>query len=1156
MADRKMANTQIADSQIADNEIATDEKKIKSSFAYLHAHSRYSFLSGTIHVERLPVLAKEAGMPAIALTDTNNVTGILKFYQAAKSHKIKPILGTELKTKTGRAVLLARSRKGYSEICRTLTNVLEAIPQIKPKITIDDLLNAAEENPTYTDQPKKRTEAVEEETQNETSLLPFLDALSDDVFILTSTPSLIEGLAHRHRHHLYIELIPAERKLWYSLLDLYKEYHVPVIAGNNLYFEKAKVPTNAKEEKEFTILDKEPYNFHRLLRAISTNTTTSTLPKREHADPSQLFLPEEEFKAMFGQLFQPVYKNSFKDVAGNLTCGYQQILVEIEANIRYIIDSCNINLDGDLEKVKFTGFGKSQKEDEENLETIAKAAFQKRFPNPTADYMDRFNKEIDIIKEMEVASYFLVVHDMISYAKRNNYPYMGRGSGANSFIAYLLEISNVDPVKYKLVLERFLNVERIKKSTAPDFDIDFSWKDRYDVINYVINKYGREKAAMLCTVQYFRDRGAVREVGKALGYTDSEIRYVASHLVSTKFTNPDQIKEDLRNLRLDLELEDIRLWLEYVRAIQGFPRNLSVHAGGLLIADTAITDYTAVQSAPVGVPITQQDMHAADTWKLIKLDILATRGLEVFWETMQRIHDRYGKRPPIDDYYVAFADEPTREIIRKGKTKGCFYIESPAMIALLRKLRTDTFENLTAASSVIRPGVAQSGMMDEFIRRHRDPSTQKHVHPRMGELMPDTYGVMVYQEDVLIVVNDLADFSYAKADVLRRIMSGKRGFRFDIQTYEQEFVEGCKKKWDIDEPTAREIWRQIASFSGYSFCKAHSASYAVLSFQEAWLKVHYTAEFLCGVLNNHGGFYSHQEYINEAKLLGITVRLPDLNQSKWEHHVPEKGVIQLGLHSIKDVSERSLRSILDNRGGEPYTSIEDFTRRSEVTPEDGRILISLGLCDSLGEARPATLFQFDMLVKSPLVRKSKSYTLDFPTEKFSYDLSHLSHYTPLYQFQLECKHLRYSVTDHSLRFLKKYREGCCISKDLKANKNKKISIIGYIAAAKPVRTKHGEGMNLMNLADEFGMIDLVIWPKILKQYYGILASAQAIKVTGTVTESFDVYSVVVDTIERLDYHEAEEYLSSTASSQTLSETTSNVRRNYDRFTRSRWGSAE
>ena len=1035
-------------------------------FTHLHSHSFYSFSSGTIPADELPSLAASKGMTAIALTDTNNMTGAIEFYNAAKKAGIKPILGVEIENGNERAVLLAKNTGGYKEISETVTKVLEAIPKTKQKITYESFVNSK----------------IEERQNNSESksIIPFLYGLTDSVFTLSSSPEILTSLAEKKHPNLYMEIIPSEGKMKAALRDIYRRHNLPVVASNNVVLGR-----------------KSDHYIHKLLRAIGLNTNTGLVADGMMCSPSQYLTTEEELR----KLLPSVSNEAF-------------------VNTQRIADACNVEFD--FEKIKFTRF--PCKDPKALLKSLAQQGFFWRYPNPSVEHIQRFSYELEMIYQLNATSYFLATHDMIEYAKRKDYPYLARGSGANSMIAYCLDISNVDPIENNLRFERFLNPERLM---PPDFDVDFSWKDRYEVINYMLDKYGRDKSAMLCTIQTYKDRGSIREIGKALGLPESEINTFYFRLNELHHTKPHS---ELSSKKLDAKnknLSDVSEWLLAANRIMGFPKHLSVHAGGVIFADKEMSNYCPTQMAPIGVPIMQHDMFTADDWKLIKLDVLATRGLGTYWDTMKVVRDRTGKLPPVTDVTVALNDKKTIDLVKEGKTKGCFYIESPAMISLLQKLRVDTFKLLTAASSIIRPGVASSGMMQEYIARHHDRKRISYAHPKMEELLSETYGIMIYQEDVLNVVHGIAGLSYGQADLFRRAMSGKLRSKESIEGHKRAFIDGCIKN-GLAKELALELWRQISSFSGYSFCKAHSASYAVLSYQEAWLKVHYPTEFLCSVLNNYGGFYRHQEYINEAKALAIEVLLPDVNRSTPDHRVEQDHVIRLGLTGLKEVSDTSKQALLKNREESGYyTSIEDFALRSGVTPEDARILIAIGACDRFAKTREEMQILFasysnsrtksvSRKVKRKQIHGSAQESFALDTNTIQFDLSHLTESTPFQDFRLEKRYLGYSVTDHPCSFLGS-DEGIVQSSSLHKFVNQKVTIQGYVASRKDIRTKKGEPMCLLNLTDADGMLDVVVWSDLYTRIFSVLAGSEGLRVTGTVQVSYEVYSIIASKVERASY---------------------------------------
>jgi DNA polymerase III alpha subunit len=434
----------------------------------------------------------------------------------------------------------------------------------------------------------------------------------------------------------------------------------------------------------------------------------------------------------------------------------------------------------------------------------------------------------------------------------------GRGSGANSIIAYNLKITDVDPIELDLYFERFLNKFR---TSPPDFDMDFSHKDRNEIISYIFEKYGKDHVALLGMHSTFQRRAAIRELGKVLGLPKEEIDALVKNRNAA--LNEDSIQKVI---------------LKYSQLMVNFPNHLSIHAGGMLISEEPIYQYTALELPPKGFATAQLDMFAAERVGLIKFDILSQRGLGHIKDTLQLVKQNRGIDIDIDRIDDFIHDLKVADQIRKADTIGCFYIESPAMRQLLMKLKCDDYLTLVAASSIIRPGVSQSGMMKAYIYNYHHPNDVKYLHPKMEELLKDTYGIMVYQEDVIKIAHHFGGLDMAEADILRRAMSGKYRGREEMIRIEDKFFANCHEK-EYPYSISREVWRQIASFSGYSFSKAHSASFAVESYQSLYLKTYYPMEFMVGVINNFGGFYRTPFYFHELKKAGAALHPPCVNHS-------------------------------------------------------------------------------------------------------------------------------------------------------------------------------------------------------------------------------------------------------------------------------------
>ncbi|MBI5646307.1 MAG: DNA polymerase III subunit alpha [Ignavibacteriae bacterium] len=1039
---------------------------------HLHAHSYYSFLAGTLSLERLVAYAQRNGHAALALTDTNNVTGATEFVTRCREAGIQPIVGADVRAGASRAVLLARNWDGYQRLCEVVTHA--AAQQPPARITEDAAwaedatlrADAARRSVAEADAPARngRSERIE--------LVDILEEfVSDDLVVMTEDRGVLEALRPLcARDTLYAELVPARESRWPALLRDAERLRVPLVAANDVYFGEPGGRT-----------------LHSVLRAISTNTTMGTLDDTEVAHPSQYFMSEEETRALF---------HSLPTALENRAC---------------IAALCDLQLD--FTTSKFTTFGnRTADEKHMQLRALAEKGAAGRYPAGGRDVHDRLEKEFRIIAELGFADYFLVAWDLVRYAKHRNYPYVGRGSGANSIVAYCLEITNVDPIELDLFFERFLNPER---KSPPDFDIDFSWRNRDDVIDYVLGKYGHERTAMICTLSTYSPRGAMRETGKALGYSEAEVKQCTSLLSSYGSARDlhDPQSPFRRHAGVILQSEYGARWIALATRILDFPNHYGIHSGGVILAPEKMTRYTATQIAPKGVRITQQDMFSIEDWRLEKLDILSTRGLGTFEDTMRAVEKKHGHTPPVLRYTNACEDAETRRIMREGKTIGCFYVESPAMIQLLRKLRTDTFEMLTAASSIIRPGVAQSGMMQAFIERYHDTSKIRPPHPKMAELLHSTFGVMVYQEDVIKVAHFIGGMSLGEADVLRRAMSGKMRSQDAMRALKDGFFRGCASR-GIDESVTAEIWRQMESFAGYSFCKAHSASYAVLSFQEAYLKAHYPAYFLCAVLNNQGGYYRPEVYVQEARRLNISILLPSVNESATLHTCPDESTIQLGFLHVKGLSDRSEQALLAARQEVGrFNDIQDFLARGGVTFEDACILIRCGACDCLGGERPAML----VLARLFLARGGAGGTPELPLERplFDDELSGLRPYSTTQIAEIELETFSYTVSAHVLENFREQLAGTKRAGELASLVGRRVSVGGWMVAAKMSRTKKGERMMFMNLDDSTGMIDVVVFPKCYHEFGHLLRSAGPYLVTGRVAREYGVINVVAEKIERL-----------------------------------------
>ena len=816
--------------------------------------------------------------------------------------------------------------------------------------------------------------------------------------------------------------------------------------------------------------NKRDFNAHRLLRAIDNNTLLSKLQKTQEASEEEKMFPVQNLAAAFSE--------------------YPFIL----ENTERLLNSCSIHFDfSEGRKPQnlqtYTG---TKKEDEELLERLCQEGLPYRYPDGGEGILERMDKELRLIKKMGFVSYFLINWDIVSYAHKKGYFYVGRGSGANSIVAYLLRITDVDPIELDLYFERFINLYRVN---PPDFDIDFSWKDREDVTQYIFNRF--EHVALLGTYVTFKWRGVVRELGKVFGLPKEEIDLLCDgHYQADRLDGVSA------------------LVVKYTQLLQGMPNYLSIHAGGILISERPLHWFSATHLPPKGFATTQYDMVIAEDVGLYKFDILAQRGLAKIKEAVQIVRQNQPEAAAHIDIHdiKKFKNDPKiNNLIKKAQCMGCFYVESPAMRMLLRKLEVDSYLGLVAASSIIRPGVSKSGMMREYILRHRNKGrAEEKGHPVMLDIMPDTYGVMVYQEDVIKVAHYFADLSLGEADVLRRGMSGKFRSREEFQKVEEKFMANCRKK-GYAENLISEIWHQVASFAGYAFAKGHSASYAVESYQSLFLRTYFPLEYMVAVLNNGGGFYRAEFYIHEARMLGATVHAPCINHS-FAGNVIYKKEIYLGFGYLRELESRVSERILKERtAGGVFTSLEDFLDRVFISIEQISILIRVDA------------FRFTQTNKHELLWKahlflSKNTKIDhpklFPPRHQDFKIPEL-HTTNLEMAFTQMELLGFCLCSpfELLAVAPKNDTG---SKDLERYLNRYIDIYGYLVTVKPTKTHTGKRMSFATLVDQQGEVfDAVLFPPVAAKYF--FRGRGVYRFYGKVVSEFGFLSIEVIKMGKQDY---------------------------------------
>jgi error-prone DNA polymerase len=736
---------------------------------------------------------------------------------------------------------------------------------------------------------------------DKTSFPPRPPFLEDVLFIYPFQPSLLDSLGP----HEYLGIRPQD---------------LPLI----IQVPEDKLKAKAMALYPLSFRDKNDYYLHCLLRAVDCNILLSKLQPSQAGARQEYFIPAHQLRSVYER--------------------YPYLIRNTEA----LMEQCELEFDFTLEKNRRTFTG-SREKDTRLLHHMAHEGLAGRYAADNEEAITRVEKELKVISDKNFVSYFLTAWDVVRYARQQGYYHAGRGSGANSIIAYCLQITEVDPIELDLYFERFLNMHR---SSPPDFDIDFSWKDRDDVIRYIFERYGSTYTAMLGSHTTLHYRGAARELGKVFGLPKDEI----DHFIDTA-----ELEAQIRPTRSANIMDIYKQKVDYyARRIIKFPRNLSVHASGLVVSDMPLHYYTATDMPPKGFPITHFDMYTADKFKLHKLDILSQRGLGHIKDCIQLVKKNQDVDINIHNVREFTKNEHLNALLKAGDTIGCFYIESPAMRQLLRKLRCESFTCLVAASSIIRPGVSESGMMRAYIQRHREPDRYKAIHPKMDEILGETYGVMVYQEDIIKVAHQFAGLSLAGADILRRAMAWK--FRVDdgFEKMEKEYFDSCRAQGYSDE-VSREVWRQMEGFAGFSFCKAHSASYAVESYQSLYLKTYFPLEFMVAVINNFGGYYSTEFYVNEAKRRGGIIHAPCVNRSEYLTSITGKDIF-LGFIHIKSLeSELAERIVPEREKNGAYKDLNDVYERLQPKPEQLLILVRIGTLRFTGKDKRQILWDAYML---------------------------------------------------------------------------------------------------------------------------------------------------------------------------------------------------
>jgi len=1024
-------------------------------FVHLHLHSQYSILDGAIRFEELFPALERMGMKAVALTDHGNMFGAIEFYVSAKEHGIKPIIGCEVYVapksrfeKGGEPyhlVLLALNNQGYRNLCHLVSLAyLEGFYQ-KPRID-HELLE------TYQEGLVVLTSCLQGE-------IPQLLLKGDYERAKQKATYFKEVFGDRFYLELQYNGLDEQKKVNEGLLKLSKELNVKVVATNDCHY-----------------LNREDAFLHDVLLCIQTGKVLS--------DPRRLRFPTDQFYLRSTEEMEAIFKEVPEALSNTLDLA-ERVDLELELG-RYQMPS--------FEAPEGKGL-------EDYLKELAEEGLRRRLKKAKVQnegaYWDRLRKELEVITSMGFSGYFLIVQDFVNYAKQKGIPVgPGRGSAAGSLVAYALGITDIDPLEHGLLFERFLNPERI---SLPDIDVDFCYERRDEVIEYVKAKYGHDKVAHIITFGKMQARAVVRDVGRVLGLPYKEVDLIAKLIPGGPNTTLEEaLALEPRLKELANKDETLRKLLGIALRLEGMVRHASTHAAGIVIANRPLMDYLPLYKGKEEVITTQYAMKDVERIGLVKFDLLGLKTLTMMEEVVRLVEERH--RIKLDLKALPLNDPETYKLLSEGDTTGVFQLESQGMRELLRKIKPSRFSDLIALLALYRPGPLGSGMVDEYVKRRHQKEAVKYLHPALEDILAETYGVLVYQEQVMMAASILADFTLGEADILRKAMSKKDPE--EMARLRDRFIGGALKK-GIPEEKASEIFELMAKFAEYGFNKSHSAAYALIAYQTAYLKAHFPHEFMAALLTSEMNDSDKvMRYVMECKEKGIEVLPPDVNKSQWEFTVEEGDPpkIRFGLGAVKNVGEAAVRTILEVRKDGPFRSLANFCIRVDSRKVNRRALESLvkaGAFDSLGERAKLLLSLPKVLERSS--GNSKQPTLFSCLETEGDAKAAVSLPNELELLKAEKEVLGFYLSGHPLKGYEDLikRKAQYEIRTLEGlDPGTEVKLSGIVTGLREIRTRKGERMAVVELEDLTGRVEGVVFPDLFKEVHTLLLSEVPLLIEG------------------------------------------------------------
>ena len=1054
------------------------------SFVHLHVHTEYSLLDGAARIKEVVKNAARLGMPSLAMTDHGVMFGVVDFYKACKKEGIKPILGCEVyvapRTMSDRAprvddspyhlVLLAENEEGYRNLLELVSMAFTRGFYYKPRVDKQAL------------------------AAHSKGLIALSGCIAGEVAakVLGGQPAEAVQTAVEYRDifgpgNFYLELqdhgFEEQATANRELIKISKETGIPLVVTNDVHY-----------------VNREHAEMQDVLLCIQTGKTVDD-PNRMKFQSQELYLKSrDEINLLFGEVRQAM-----------------DVTMEIA-------ERCRVDLT--FGKLHLPVYAVPENHTVDTyLEELCRKGLQRRYGDIPEKVAQRLSFELQVIKQMGYSGYFLIVWDMIHYAREHGIPVgPGRGSAAGSLVAYCLGITNIDPLNYGLLFERFLNPERV---SMPDIDMDFCYERRGEVISYVTGKYGADRVAQIATFGTMAARAAIRDTGRAMNIPYSEVDRVAKlvplelHITIEKALNdsPD-LKEIYQRDRQIKKLIDMAALLE------GMPRHASTHAAGLVITKDPLTHYLPLYKATDGPLTTQFAKDQVEELGLLKMDLLGLRTLTVIADAVKMIEESRGVRLEIDE--IPLEDQKTYDLLCRGEGTGVFQLESSGMKAILRDLRPGVFEDIVALVALYRPGPLGSGMVNDFIANKHGEKKVSYLHPKLEPILKDTYGVILYQEQVMRISSDLAGFTLGEADMLRRAMGKKKPEI--IAGLRTQFVEGAVKN-NVDAEVAGQVFDLMEYFAGYGFNKSHSAAYAMVSYQTAYLKANYPVEFMSALLTSvRDNTDKVALYIEECRRMGIDVLPPDVNQSRQSFSVVDNS-IRFGLAAIKNVGLGAVEAVITIREKDgPFRNFADFCSRLDTRVVNRRVmenLIKSGALDSLGHHRAQLMVSVDAgLNLAQQTQRDRANgqlsLLDFWGEEvkqaLSLNMPEVPEYPRSEMLAMEKESVGFFLSGHPLM---DYRQalaglnGLTVAEVKEIEGEEAVTCGGMITSIKRINTKKGDPMAFGSLEDLTGSLEVVFFPKVFRENQTLIRNDSVVAVRGKASSTGETVKILADEVQPL-----------------------------------------